>query len=157
MYMRNLFIGLVLSIVLFITGAGMFTYEISQIQPHQVDLSSSMKTMTLESMEDLNVYTKTYLEGIGDVKVVVDSFKEDDELDSHQIIITYPKDLILVHDENNIDFQRREKGYTGLKEIVKIFKDKQYKEYIAKNKEIHIRIRYGKDLKDQLQMIDAYY
>lgn len=155
--MRKLGITLLVSVVMFLAGAGIFTYEISTIQAQKVDISKETQTMTTNSTEPVKLYTKTYLESFGDVRVIVDQMKEDDTLQDSQIVMEYPKMLHVVQEEDTLDLQMDQiDSKNDLKTIFKIFRTKTYKKYVAKNDEIHIRIRYGKGLKDKITLVDAY-
>ena len=148
--MRKLGVLLVASILLFVFGVGTFVYEFSQISPHQMDLSQETQTMTTSMPNSARLYTKTYLSSIGDVHVVVDEMVEDDKLQDDALVITYPKMLHVVQDEDQLDFQMDD--YEMSKDLTK-----SYDEYYAKNNEIHISIRYGKALKDKITLVDDYY
>lgn len=103
--MRKLGILLVVSILLFVFGVGTFVYELSQISPNQIDVSQETQTMTTTMPNACKLYTKTYLSSIGDVHVVVDEMVEDDKLQDDALVITYPKMLHVVQDEDQLDLQ----------------------------------------------------
>ena len=103
--MRKLGVLLVVSILLFVFGVGTFVYEFSQISPHQMDLSQETQTMTTSMPNSARLYTKTYLSSVGDVRVVVDEMIEDDKLQDDVLVITYPKMLHIVQDEDQLDLQ----------------------------------------------------
>lgn len=103
--MRKLGVLLVASILLFVFGVGTFVYEFSQIRPHQMDLSQETQTMTTSMPNSARLYTKTYLSSVGDVRVVVDEMIEDDKLQDDVLVITYPKMLHIVQDEDQLDLQ----------------------------------------------------
>lgn len=156
--MRKLGVLLVASILLFVFGVGTFVYEFSQIRPHQMDLSQETQTMTTSMPNACKLYTKTYLSSIGDVHVVVDEMVEDDKLQDDALVITYPKMLHVVQDEDQLDIQMDD--YEMSKDfptIFNTFRTKSYDEYFAKNNEIHVSIRYGKALKDKITLVDDYY
>lgn len=156
--MHKLGIVLVVSIVMFISGAGIFTYEISRIHAQKVDISKETQTMTTDVTEPVKLYTKTFLESIGNVSIIVDKIQEDDTLQDSQIVIEYPKMLHVVQEEDALDLQMDQLNTkSDLRTIFEIFQTKTYKEYVAKNDEIHIRIRYGKGLKDKITLVDDYY
>ena len=151
--MRKLGVLLVASILLFVFGVGTFVYEFSQISPHQMDLSQETQTMTTSMPNSARLYTKTYLSSVGDVRVVVDEMIEDDVL-----VITYPKMLHIVQDEDQLDLQMDDYEMSkDLQTLFNTFRTKSYDEYYAKNNEIHISIRYGKALKDKITLVDDYY
>ena len=58
--MRKLGALLIVSILLFVVGAGTFIYELSQIQPNKIDLSKETHTMTTTMQDQCRLYTKTY-------------------------------------------------------------------------------------------------
>ena len=130
--MRKLGVLLVASILLFVFGVGTFVYELSQISPNQIDVSQETQTMTTSMPNSARLYTKTYLSSVGDVRVVVDEMIEDDKLQDDVLVITYPKMLHIVQDEDQLDLQ-------------------------MDDNEIHISIRYGKALKDKITLVDDYY
>ena len=156
--MRKLGALLIVSILLFVVGAGTFIYELSQIQPNKIDLSKETHTMTTTMQDQCRLYTKTYLSSVGDVHVVVDEMAEDDKLPDNSLVITYPKMLHVVQDEDELDLQMDD--YTmshDLQTIFETFRTKSYDEYCADDDEIHISIRYGKGLKDKITLVDDYY
>lgn len=156
--MRKLGILLVVSILLFVFGVGTFVYEFSQIRPHQMDLSQETQTMTTTMPNACKLYTKTYLSSIGDVHVVVDEMVEDDKLQDDALVITYPKMLHVVQDEDQLDIQMDDYEMSkDFQTIFNTFRTKSYDEYFAKNNEIHVSIRYGKALKDKITLVDDYY
>lgn len=156
--MRKLGILLVVSILLFVFGVGNFVYEFSQIRPHQMDLSQETQTMTTTMPNACKLYTKTYLSSIGDVHVVVDEMVEDDKLQDDALVITYPKMLHVVQDEDQLDIQMDDYEMSkDFQTIFNTFRTKSYDEYFAKNNEIHVSIRYGKALKDKITLVDDYY
>ena len=73
--MHKLGIVLVVSIVMFISGAGIFTYEISRIHAQKVDISKETQTMTTDVTEPVKLYTKTFLESIGNASIIVDKIQ----------------------------------------------------------------------------------
>ena len=156
--MRKLGVLLVASILLFVFGVETFVYEFSQIRPHQMDLSQETQTMTTTMPNACKLYTKTYLSSIGDVHVVVDEMVEDDKLQDDALVITYPKMLHVVQDEDQLDMQMDDYEISkDFQTIFNTFRTKSYDEYYAKNNEIHISIRYGKALKDKITLVDDYY
>lgn len=156
--MRKLGLLLVVSILLFVFGCGTFVYELSQISSNQIDLSKEMQTMTTTMPDSCHLYTKTYLSSVGDVRVVVDEMVEDDQLPDNSLVITYPKMLHVVQDEDKLDLQMDDYEMSKkLQTIFNTFKSKRYDEYCAKNGEIHVSIRYGKSLKDKITFVDDYY
>lgn len=156
--MRKLGVLLVASILLFVFGVGTFVYEFSQISPHQMDLSQETQTMTTTMPNACKLYTKTYLSSIGDVHVVVDEMVEDDKLQDDALVITYPKMLHVVQDEDQLDIQMDDYEMSkDFQTIFNTFRTKSYDEYFAKNNEIHVSIRYGKPLKDKITLVDDYY
>ena len=156
--MRKLGILLVVSILLFVFGVGTFVYELSQINPNQIDVSQETQTMTTTMPNACKLYTKTYLSSIGDVHVVVDEMVEDDKLQDDALVITYPKMLHVVQDEDQLDLQMDDYEMSkDLQTLFNTFRTKSYDEYYAKNNEIHISIRYGKALKDKITLVDDYY
>lgn len=157
--MRKLTIVLIFSVVLFFAGIGIFAYEVSQIKPQKIDISKQTQTMTTTLDEPANLYTKTYLESLGDVRVVVDQMKEEDSLQENEVRIEYPASCHIVQEEGVLDLQMDEvlNSNDNLEENIQIFKTKHYKEYYAKNNEVHIRIRYGKNLKDKIILKNEYY
>ena len=156
--MRKLGLLLVVSILLFVFGCGTFVYELSQISPNQVDLSKETQTMTTTMPDSCHLYTKTYLSSVGDVRVVVDEMVEDDQLPDNSLVITYPKMLHVVQDEDKLDLQMDDYEMSkNLQTIFSTFKLKRYDEYCAKNGEIHVSIRFGKSLKDKITFVDDYY
>ena len=155
--MRKLGVLLVVSILLFVFGVGTFVYEFSQISPHQMDLSQETQTTT-SMPNSARLYTKTYLSSVGDVRVVVDEILEDDKLQDDVLVITYPKMLHIVQDEDQLDLQMDDYEMSkDFQTLFKTFRTKSYDEYYAKNNEIHISIRYGKALKDKITLVDDYY
>ena len=156
--MRKLGVLLVASILLFVFGVGTFVYEFSQIRPHQMDLSQETQSMTTTMPNACKLYTKTYLSSIGDVHVVVDEMVEDDKLQDDALVITYPKMLHVVQDEDQLDIQMDDYEMSkDFQTIFNTFRTKSYDEYFAKNNEIHVSIRYGKALKDKITLVDDYY
>ena len=156
--MRKLGVLLVVSILLFVFGVGTFVYELSQISPKQIDLSQETQTMTTSMPDSFQLYTKTYLNTIGDVRVVVDEMVEDDKLQDNALVITYPKMLHVVQDEDQLDIQMDDyEIQNDFQTLFNIFRTKSYDEYYAKNNEIHVSIRYGKALKDKITLVDDYY
>ena len=151
--MRKLGVLLVVSILLFVFGAGTFVYELSQISPNQ-----ETQTMTTSMPNACKLYTKTYLSSIGDVHVVVDEMVEDDKLQDDALVITYPKMLHVVQDEDQLDIQMDDYEMSkDFQTIFNTFRTKSYDEYFAKNNEIHVSVRYGKALKDKITLVDDYY
>lgn len=156
--MRKLGVLLVASILLFVFGVETFVYEFSQISPHQMDLSQETQTMTTSMPNSARLYTKTYLSSVGDVRVVVDEMVEDDKLQDDVLVITYPKMLHIVQDEDQLDLQMDDYEMSkDFQTLFNTFRTKSYDEYYAKNNEIHISIRYGKALKDKITLVDDYY
>ena len=156
--MRKLGVLLVVSILLFVFGAGTFVYELSQISPNQIDVSQETQTMTTSMPNACKLYTKTYLSSIGDVRVVVDEMVEDDKLQDDAMVITYPKMLHVVQDEDRLDIQMDDYEMSkDFQTIFNTFRTKSYDEYFAKNNEIHVSVRYGKALKDKITLVDDYY
>ena len=156
--MRKLGVLLVASILLFVFGVGTIVYEFSQISPHQMDLSQETQTMTTSMPNSARLYTKTYLSSVGDVRVVVDEMVEDEKLQDDVLVITYPKMLHIVQDEDQLDLQMDDyKMSKDFQTLFNTFRTKSYDEYYAKNNEIHISIRYGKALKDKITLVDDYY
>ena len=156
--MRKLGVLLVVSILLFVFGAGTFVYELSQISPYQIDVSQETQSMTTSMPNACKLYTKTYLSSIGDVHVVVDEMVEDDKLQDDALVITYPKMLHVVQDEDQLDIQMDDYEMSkDFQTIFNTFRTKSYDEYYAKNNEIHVSIRYGKALKDKITLVDDYY
>ncbi|MBD9054274.1 hypothetical protein [Holdemanella biformis] len=156
--MRKLGVLLVVSILLFVFGTGTFVYELSQISPNQIDVSQETQTMTTTMPNACKLYTKTYLSSIGDVHVVVDEMVEDDKLQDDALVITYPKMLHVVQDEDQLDIQMDDYEMSkDFQTIFNTFRTKSYDEYFAKNNEIHVSIRYGKALKDKITLVDDYY
>ena len=156
--MRKLGLLLVVSILLFVFGCGTFVYELSQISPNQIDLSKETQTMTTTMPDRCRLYTKTYLSSVGDVRVVVDEMVEDNQLPNNSLVITYPKMLHIVQDEDQLDLQMDDyKMSKDFQTLFNTFRTKSYDEYYAKNNEIHISIRYGKALKDKITLVDDYY
>ena len=156
--MRKLGVLLVVSILLFVFGAGTFVYELSQISPNQIDVSQETQTMTTSMPNACKLYTKTYLSSIGDVHVVVDEMVEDDKLQDDTLVITYPKMLHVVQDEDQLDIQMDDYEMSkDFQTIFNTFRTKSYDEYFAKNNEIHVSVRYGKALKDKITLVDDYY
>lgn len=156
--MRKLGVLLVVSILLFVFGAGTFVYELSQISPYQIDVSQETQSMTTTMPNACKLYTKTYLSSIGDVHVVVDEMVEDDKLQDDALVITYPKMLHVVQDEDQLDIQMDDYEMSkDFQTIFNTFRTKSYDEYYAKNNEIHVSIRYGKALKDKITLVDDYY
>lgn len=156
--MRKLGVLLVVSILLFMFGAGTFVYELSQISPNQIDVSQETQSMTTTMPNACKLYTKTYLSSIGDVHVVVDEMVEDDKLQDDALVITYPKMLHVVQDEDQLDIQMDDYEISkDFQTIFNTFRTKSYDEYFAKNTEIHVSIRYGKALKDKITLVDDYY
>lgn len=156
--MRKLSLLLVVSILLFVFGAGTFVYELSQISPKQIDLSSETQTMTTTISNSCHLYTKTCLNSIGDVRVVVDEMIEDDQLPDNSLVIIYPKMLRVVQDEDKLDIQMDDYEMSkDFQTIFNTFRTKSYEEYYAKNNEIHVSFRYGKALKDKITLVEDYY
>lgn len=156
--MRKLGVLLVVSILLFVFGTGTFVYELRQISPNQIDVSQETQTMTTTMPNACKLYTKTYLSSIGDVHVVVDEMVEDDKLQDDALVITYPKMLHVVQDEDQLDIQMDDYEMSkDFQTIFNTFRTKSYDEYFAKNNEIHVSIRYGKALKDKITLVDDYY
>ena len=156
--MRKLGVLLVVSILLFVFGYGTFVYELSQISPNPIDLSKETQTMTTTMPDSCHLYTKTYLSSVGYVRVVVDEMEEDDQLPDNSLVITYPKMLHVVQDEDKLDLQMDDYEMSkNLQTIFNTFKSKSYDEYCAKNNEIHVSLRYGKALKDKITLVDDYY
>lgn len=156
--MRKLGVLLVVSILLFVIGCGTFVYELSQISPNLIDLSKETQTMTTTMPDSCHLYTKTYLSSVGYVRVVVDEMEEDDQLPDNSLVITYPKMLHVVQDEDKLDLQMDDYEMSkNLQTIFNTFKSKSYDEYCAKNNEIHVSLRYGKALKDKITLVDDYY
>ena len=156
--MRKLGVLLVASILLFVIGCGTFVYELSQISPNPIDLSKETQTMTTTMPDSCHLYTKTYLSSVGYVRVVVDEMEEDDQLPDNSLVITYPKMLHVVQDEDKLDLQMDDYEMSkNLQTIFNTFKSKSYDEYCAKNNEIHVSLRYGKALKDKITLVDDYY
>ena len=156
--MRKLGVLLVASILLFVIGCGTFVYELSQISPNLIDLSKETQTMTTTMPDSCHLYTKTYLSSVGYVRVVVDEMEEDDQLPDNSLVITYPKMLHVVQDEDKLDLQMDDYEMSkNLQTIFNTFKSKSYDEYCAKNNEIHVSLRYGKALKDKITLVDDYY
>lgn len=156
--MRKLGVLLVVSILLFVFGVGTFVYELSQISSNQIDVSQETQTMTTSMPNSARIYTKTYLSSIGDVRVVVDEILEDDKLQDNVLVITYPKMLHVVQDEDQLDIQMDDYEMSkDFQTIFNTFRTKSYDEYFAKNNEIHVSIRYGKALKDKITLVDDYY
>lgn len=156
--MRKLGVLLVASILLFVFGVRTFVYEFSQISPHQMDLSQETQTMTTSMPNSARLYTKTYLSSVGDVRVVVDEMVEDEKLQDDVLVITYPKMLHIVQDEDQLDLQMDDYEMSkDFQTLFNTFRTKSYDEYYAKNNEIHISIRYGKALKDKITLVDDYY
>lgn len=156
--MRKLTTLLILSILLFVVEAGTFIYELSQIQPNEIDLSKETQTMTTSMQDQCHLYTKTYLSSVGDVRVVVDEMAEDDKLPDNALVITYPKMLHIVQDDDKLDLQMDDYEMSkDFKTIFNTFRTKSYDEYCANNDEIHVSIRYGKGLKDKITLVDDYY
>ena len=156
--MRKLGVLLVISILLFVIGCGTFVYELSQISPNLIDLSKETQTMTTTMPDSCHLYTKTYLSSVGYVRVVVDEMEEDDQLPDNSLVITYPKMLHVVQDEDKLDLQMDDYEMSkNLQTIFNTFKSKSYDEYCAKNNEIHVSLRYGKALKDKITLVDDYY
>lgn len=156
--MRKLGVLLVASILLFVIGCGTFVYELSQISPNPIDLSKETQTMTTTMPDSCHLYTKTYLSSVGYVRVVVDEMVEDDQLPDNSLVITYPKMLHVVQDEDKLDLQMDDYEMSkNLQTIFNTFKSKSYDEYCAKNNEIHVSLRYGKALKDKITLVDDYY
>lgn len=156
--MRKLGVLLVVSILLFVFGTGTFVYELSQISPNQIDVSQETQTMTTTMPNACKLYTKTYLSSIGDVHVVVDEMVEDDKLQDDALVITYPKMLHVVQDEDQLGIQMDDYEMSkDFQTIFNTFRTKSYDEYFAKNNEIHVSIRYGKALKDKITLVDDYY
>lgn len=156
--MRKLGVLLVASILLFVFGVGTFVYELSQISPNQIDVSQETQTMTTSMPNSARLYTKTYLSSVGDVRVVVDEMIEDDKLQDDVLVITYPKMLHIVQDEDQLDLQMDDYEMSkDFQTLFNTFRTKSYDEYYAKNNEIHISIRYGKALKDKITLVDDYY
>ena len=156
--MRKLGILLVVSILLFVFGCGTFVYELSQIRPNQIDLSQETQSMTTTMPDSCRLYTKTYLSSVGNVRVVVDEMVEDHQLPNNSLVITYPKMLHVVQDEDQLDIQMDDYEMSkDFQTIFNTFRTKSYDEYYAKNNEIHVSIRYGKALKDKITLVDDYY
>lgn len=156
--MRKLGVLLVVSILLFVFGARTFVYELSQISPNQIDVSKETQSMTTTMPNACKLYTKTYLSSVGDVRVVVDEMIEDDKLQGDAMVITYPKMLHVVQDEDQLDLQMDDYEMSkDFQTLFNTFRTKSYDEYYAKNNEIHISIRYGKALKDKITLVDDYY
>ena len=156
--MRKLGVLLVVSILLFVFGAGTVVYVLSQISPYQIDVSQETQSMTTTMPNACKLYTKTYLSSIGDVHVVVDEMVEDDKLQDDALVITYPKMLHVVQDEDQLDIQMDDYEMSkDFQTIFNTFRTKSYDEYYAKNNEIHVSIRYGKALKDKITLVDDYY
>lgn len=156
--MRKLGVLLVVSILLFVIGCGTFVYELSQISPNLIDLSKETQTMTTTMPDSCHLYTKTYLSSVGYVRVVVDEMVEDDQLPDNSLVITYPKMLHVVQNEDKLDLQMDDYEMSkNLQTIFNTFKSKSYDEYCAKNNEIHVSLRYGKALKDKITLVDDYY
>ena len=156
--MRKLGVLLVISILLFVFGYGTFVYELSQISPNPIDLSKETQTMTTTMPDSCHLYTKTYLSSVGYVRVVVDEMEEDDQLPDNSLVITYPKMLHVVQDEDKLDLQMDDYEMSkNLQTIFNTFKSMSYDEYCAKNNEIHVSLRYGKALKDKITLVDDYY
>ena len=152
--MRKLGVLLVVSILLFVFGVGTFVYEFSQISPHQMDLSQETQIMTTSMPNSARLYTKTYLSSVGDVREIL----EDDKLQDDALVITYPKMLHIVQDEDQLDLQMDDYEMSkDFQTLFNTFRTKSYDEYYAKNNEIHISIRYGKALKDKITLVDDYY
>lgn len=140
--MRKLGLLLVVSILLFVFGCGTFVYELSQISPNQIDLSKETQTMTTTMPDSCHLYTKTYLSSVGDVRVVVDEMVEDDQLPDNSLVITYPKMLHVVQDEDKLDLQMDDYEMSkNLQTIFNTFKSKRYDEVLCKNGEIQVSIR----------------
>lgn len=92
------------------------------------------------------------------MRVVVDEMIEDDKLQDDVLVITYPKMLHIVQDEDQLDLQMDDYEMSkDFQTLFKTFRTKSYDEYYAKNNEIHISIRYGKALKDKITLVDDYY
>ena len=114
--------------------------------------------MTTSMQDQCHLYTKTYLSSVGDVRVVVDEMAEDDKLPDNALVITYPKMLHIVQDDDKLDLQMDDyKMSKDFKTIFNTFRTKSYDEYCANNDEIHVSIRYGKGLKDKITLVDDYY
>ena len=114
--------------------------------------------MTTTMPNACKLYTKTYLSSIGDVRVVVDEMVEDDKLQDDALVITYPKMLYVVQDEDQLDIQMDDYEMSkDFQTIFNTFRTKSYDEYFAKNNEIHVSVRYGKALKDKITLVDDYY
>ena len=123
-----------------------------------MDLSQETQTMTTSMPNSARLYTKTYLSSVGDVRVVVDEMVEDDKLQDDVLVITYPKMLHIVQDEDQLDLQMDDYEMSkDFQTLFNTFRTKSYDEYYAKNNEIHISIRYGKALKDKITLVDDYY
>ncbi len=157
--MRKIIIGLILSVVMFLSGICVFVYECNQLQENSVDINQARQTNTFQTKEDINLYTVTYLDYIGEVNVIV-NMVEDETMNENDIQITYPSMLSLERIQESkflaLDFENQEYD-NSLEKISQIWNKKQYTTYYARNNEIKVTIKFGKNLKDKIHLVNNYY
>lgn len=158
--MRKIIIGLVISILVFIIGVGSFTYELFQIKEHKVEINTLIKqTDSFESTEGIRLYTVTYLSSIGEVNLNV-NLCEDEKLKENEIQITYPSILTIDREyESNyldLDFEYKYDDEKSIEKAKHIWNTKQYNSYYAKDDEVQVTIKYGKNMSNKIHLVNDY-
>ncbi len=158
--MRKIIIGLIVSVFVFISGICVFVYECNQLQEKSIDINQTRQTNTFQTKEEINLYTITYLDSIGKVNVIVNMI-EDETMNENDVKITYPSILSLNRIQEskflNLDFENHEGYEYSLEDISYIWNKKQYTTYYAQNNEIKVTIKYGKNLKDKIHLVNNYF
>lgn len=157
--MRKIIIGLVISIIVFVSGIGIFTYEICQIKEHKIEINTLIKqTNSFESTEDIHLYTITYLSSIGEVNIKANMI-EDKNLKDNEIQITYPSILTLDRDQKSdylgLDFEYVDED--SVSKATYTWNTKKYNSYYAKNDEVKVTIKYGKNMANRIHLVNDYF
>lgn len=158
--MRKIIVGLIISVVVFLSGICVFVYECNQLQEKSIDINQARQSNTFQTQEEINLYTVTYLDYIGEVNVIVNMI-EDETMNENDVKITYPSILFLNRIQESkfltLDFENHEGYNYSLEDISHVWNKKQYTTYYARNNEIKVTIKYGKNLKDKIHLVNNYF
>ncbi len=164
--MRKIILLFVCSVVLFLSGLGIFASELSQFKTQKQSLKGKEVTVEKKIDEDVaKVSLPDYWEVDGNQALQIDA-QEDENLDANTIKITYSNVMELesdVEDDDDqgktvymgfyldLDLEDSKKSWQDWVEYgVNLWKSKTIPRYQLTENQKKVEIRYGSNLKDKI-------
>ncbi len=172
--MRKIIITFVISVVLVISGALVFTMELAQIQYHKVNIESqkeSYKTTITDQTDSITIdaYPSNY-SGYSNIELSVDDMHMDPELNENEIVIDYPN-LFEIHENGHTDgFSNTIFTFTyslntdtnifaqcdSWDDLMHIWRVKEVDIPSLDKDSLKLQIRYGKNLENRININNSF-